>query len=104
MGWSNLSCRGGRRSRTEAQGGRSLGGPLVVTLLELDRLDPQLALEVGLVAKDAGKYRLGLFAAHVPVLDVPGEGARDAVEDHRTKVTAAPLAAVVAVPDMSPAA
>jgi hypothetical protein len=56
---------------------------LVTTLLKLDRLNPQLALKVGLIAEDVGKCRLGIGAAEIPAFDVLGERARHAVEDHR---------------------
>jgi hypothetical protein len=50
---------------------RPEAGHLVRTLVELDRLDPHIALEVGLVAEDAGDHRLGFFPTRVEVLDIP---------------------------------
>jgi hypothetical protein len=53
---------------------------LVQARLELDRVDPQLALKSGLIAEDAGERCLGLVAPEIPVLDVAGDRAGDAVE------------------------
>ena len=49
---------------------------------EPDRLNPERAFEVGLVGDDFCECRLGSFASCIEVVDIAGETACDAVQDH----------------------
>ena len=55
----------------------------VAALVELDLLDPQLALEIGSSRMMLASVALASARLRYPVGDVVGEPAGDAVEDHR---------------------
>jgi hypothetical protein len=49
-------------------------------LFDFERLNPQLALELRLVASDPAPHRFNVFATRVKVVSVARNGTRDPIE------------------------